>query len=418
MGRLKKVPELIEHQLKNLWRLIYGIPVCTPSLGSMTLDLDDVQLADDWLEQPDRWFDAAIVEEYETSFRNWNGSRYAYAFMGGREALTASIDALQLQPGDEVLLPGYTCVVVPNAFDFAGIRVRFCDIELETYGLDAEDAEKRITENTRVILIQHLYGLVCRDYEKLLRLAKKHHLRVIEDCAQSTGAEFQNVKIGNRGDVAIYSSEQSKVWNTVQGGMAITNNEDIAQRLRAYSEELPYPDDLRIIRQLHTLIMNYYTFKHPQRWWREDWVKLHYGHARLVSTTTEEKKGRKPACYGRRMPAPIAAIGLNQISKIDDYNARRRQQAAEWDRWCEINNYIKPMVLPESIPVYLRYPVLVEPERKKNTSWAVKHLGVRPGMWFATHVHPSKRKVSGCPNADKAVECCINFPLCYGVNNG
>ena len=77
-------------------------------------------------------------------FAKWNGSKYAFAFMGGRVALSSCIYALDLQPGDEVILPGYTCVVVPNAFQFADIKTKFCDIELDTYGLDASLIEEKI----------------------------------------------------------------------------------------------------------------------------------------------------------------------------------------------------------------------------------------------------------------------------------
>src|SRR3989304_4500748 len=128
-----------------------------------------------------------------------NVSRHAFAFLGGRVALSACIHALGLAPGDEVILPGYTCVVVPNAFHYAGVRTVYADIELETYGLDAARAEEKITPNTRAILLHHMYGLVCRDYEDILALARRRGIRVIEDCAQSTGAGFGCAKGGDRG---------------------------------------------------------------------------------------------------------------------------------------------------------------------------------------------------------------------------
>jgi dTDP-4-amino-4,6-dideoxygalactose transaminase len=114
------------------------------------------------------------------------------------------------------------------------------------------------------------------------------------------------------------------------------------------------------------------------------------------------------------MPAPIAALGLNQFRKIDRYNAQRRDTARRWDNWCNDRGYQKPRVLEGSVPVFLRYPVLVEPERKRDRAWAVRELGLEAGVWFVSHLHPSKRRVEGCPNADQAVARCINFP-CLGV---
>lgn len=411
MRWLKALARLGIHQTGNLAKLLMGRPLTILPLGSTTLDRDDVELARQWLQDGSMWWEKDIVSEYENRFAHWNGSRYACAFMGGRVALSAIIYALNLKPGDEVIIPGYTCVVVPNAFRFANVDIAFADIELETYGLDVVKVEEKISDRTRAIMIQHLYGLVCRDYDALLDLARRRNLKVIEDCAHVTGAEYKGQKVGNFGDAALYSSEQSKVFTTIQGGLAVTNDETIKQKLRAYADKAPYPDKDWIYRQLYTLLLNYYCFKHPQRWWLGDLMELRYGAKRLISTTREEEQGIKPAHYGRKMPAPIAALGLNQLKKLDRYNELRRQGARRWDAWCEENGYAKPLVIPESVPVFLRYPVLVEPEKKANPSWMAKDLGVQPGVWFTGKAHRVELpEITGCPNADLAVAQCVNFP--------
>jgi len=404
------LPHLVKRQLGNVHRLLTGRPLTTPPLSSMTVDPDDVAIARSYLRDRSRWRDPAVVSSYEDAFAKWNGSSSAFAFMGGRVALSACIHALDLVPGDEVIIPAYTCVVVPNAFYFAGVSVVYSDIELDTYGLDAVLLEERITPKTRAIMIQHMYGLVCRDYEAILDVAKRYGLRVIEDCAHATGAQYDGVKVGNRGDVGFYSSEQSKVFSTVQGGMAVTNDDRLADRLARYREQAPYPDDTWIDRQLHTAVLNYYLFKHPGRWWRGDLAMLKLGGKRLISTSHEEECGIKPAHYGRRMPAPVAALGLNQIRKLDGYNERRRRAARRWAAWCDQHDYKKPVEIEGSIPVYLRYPVLVEPDKKKDRSWALKDPRVAIGVWYLSHVHPVDKQLEGFHGADTAVERCINFP--------
>lgn len=398
------------HQIKNIVKLVLGYPLTTPPLGSATLDLDDVAIAKNQLKERKNWFEPSTVKEYESAFAQWNGSKYAFAFMGGRVALTACIYALNLKPGDEVILPGYTCVVVPNAFHFANVKTIYSDIELDTYGLDASLIEEKITPNTKAVLLHHLYGLVCRDYEKVIAIARKHELYVIEDCAQSTGAAFKNRKVGNLGDVAIYSTEQSKVFTTIQGGMAATNDDFLAKRLREYYDQASYPDAEMVDKQLYNVIINFYSYKDPQRWWRGELIRLQHKDKIIVSTTKEEEQGIKPAYYGSKMPAAIAAIGLNQLKKIDEYNQKRRQTAKRWDRWCDSHGYIKPVIVPNSVPVYLRYPIMVEPGKKKNTSWAYKKLGISLGVWFVSNIHPVDWLAEGCPNADRAVKQCINFP--------
>ena len=407
---MKSIGRIAKHQVNNLLNLLRGYPITTPSLGSMTLDEDDVEIAREWLRDKTRWEENDLVTQYETEFARWNGSKFAFAFMGGRVALSACIYALDLQENDEVILPGYTCVVVPNAFKYAGVKPVYVDIELDTYGPDIKEVKQKITSKTKAILLHHLYGLVCRDYEAILELAKKYNLRVIEDCAHATGAEYKGKKVGNWGDVGFYSSEQSKVFNTIQGGIAVTNDEKIAKKLQEYYDKAPFPKVERIDKQLSNVILNYYQFKHPQRWWRGDVAELLYGRKRLISTTVEEEHGIKPAHYGCRMPPPIAAIAINQLRKIESYNQLRRQTAKQWDQWCEANGYKKPVVIENSTPVFLRYPVMVEDKKKKNISWGYRELGVTVGVWFVSHIHPVNLKVVDCPYADKAVSCCINLP--------
>lgn len=410
MGILGAVARLGRKQAVNLLSVISGKPITMPSLGSMTLDKDDVDLAHVCLQNREHWYEGKLTLQYESEFSTWNGSKHAYAFMSGRVALSACIYALDLQPGDEVILPGYTCVVVPNAFHFAGLKTIYSDIELDTYGLDVSQIEEKITRKTKVILLHHLYGLVCRDYEAILGLALAHNLKVIEDCAHSTGADYKGMKVGNRGDVAFYSSEQSKILNTIQGGMAVTNDDKLAKRLIYFYDQAEYPDEGWIDKQLYNVILNFNEQKHPHRWWRGDVFNVLYGNKRLISTTKEEEEGYCPSHYGRKMPDPIAAIGLNQLNKIDSYNDRRMQTAKRWDYWCDVNHYKRPFLVKHSTPVFLRYPILVEEEKKRDLSWAVSELNIRPGVWFVSNIHPVQWVVTGCPNADFAVKHCINFP--------
>jgi perosamine synthetase len=410
MNFIKAIARIGYHQSKNLINLTLDRPMVYSSLGSVTLDKDDVDIARKWLSERSNWYEPELVKQYEKEFAQWNGSKYAFAFMGGRIALSAAIHALNLRPGDEVILPGYTCVVVPNAFNFAEIQTVYSDIELDTYGLDASKIESKITNKTRAILLQHLYGFVCRDYEAIIEIAKNNGLFVIEDCAQSTGAEYKGKKVGNRGDIAFYSFEQSKIMTTIQGGMAITNNKSLTEGLMDYYNEAKYPEEEDIDRQLNAVIINYFLYKDPQRWWKGDLVRLWHKDKIIISTTKKEVRGIKPDYYGRKMPSSIAVIGLNQLKKVDKYNEKRRQTAKKWDEWCESNGYKKPVVVPDSSPVYLRYPVIVEPHKKVNTSWAQKELGVTLGVWFVSNIHPSNLRVTGCPNADKAVKQCVNFP--------
>ena len=97
------------------------------------------------------------------------------------------------------------------------------------------------------------------------------------------------------------------------------------------------------------------------------------------------------------------------MKKIDKYNNLRRKTAKYWDEWCNLSGYRKPSVIKNSTPVFLRYPVMVEAEKKQNRNWAMKNLGIDPGIWFISNVHPVTRDVVDCPNADIAVKKCKIF---------
>lgn len=376
----------------------------------MTLDYDDVELAESWLCMPERWQDTSTVKEYEAAFARWTGAAYAVSFAGARVALSACVYALDLQPGDEVILPGYTCVVVPNAFEFAGVAPRFVDIEDETFGIDANALAQALGPRTRAIVLQHLFGLVCRDYEQILDLAARQGIAVIEDCAHAAGAEFRGRRVGTRGTLGIFSSEQSKVLNTMQGGIAVTADAHLAKKLHEYQQQAPFPESRSIRAQLHNVQLSFAQGKASSRWLRGEIAEWRYGDYRIETTTDEEINRTRPANYGLRMAAPTAALGVNQLKKVERYNSQRRAAAEKWDAWCDARGYRKPLVIPDSVPVFLRYPVLVEPEIKRDIGPLQDELGVEIGVWFKTNLHPAPATLEGCPVADRCVDSCINFP--------
>ncbi len=406
---VKRRIDAARYLVRNARAYLTGPPDVT-FLVAQTLDRDAVSIARKALKDRSKWFDAGVVSDYAAEFAKWNGSRYAFAFMGGRVALSACIHALDLKEGDEVIVPAYTCVVVPNAFRYAGVTVVYSDIELDTYGLDVTQLEDKITPRTRAIVLQHLYGIVCRDYEAILDFAMRHGLKVIEDCAHSTGAEYKGMKVGNRGDVAFYSSNRAKVFSTVEGGIAVTSDELLCDRLKAYYDKASFPDGKLIDKLLHNVLLDFYSCRHPKRHILRQWAYIMYGDKWHYSTSQDELEGRMPVNYVAKMPAPLASLGLDQLKKMDDYNEKRRHTAARWDRWCEIHGYRRPVVIEDSTPVFLRYPVLAEQEKKSDGAWAAKELGIELGVWFTGKLHPVDVRIEGCPNADKAVRGCINFP--------
>jgi dTDP-4-amino-4,6-dideoxygalactose transaminase len=396
--------------VRNLAR---GWPLVYTGTAAMTLDADDLELAAELLAERGDWTSLAPIEAFEREFAEWNGSRSAFAFASGRVALAAAITALELRPGDEVVVPGYTCVVVTNALRNAGLKPIFADIELDTYGLDKDAVLRAIGTQTKAVLIHHLYGFVSRDLDAVLDIARARRIPVIEDCAQSTGAAYNGRKVGNFGNVAIFSCDPSKPFTCIQGGLAVANDERLVARLADIRRTAGTQDLATIENRIRNVSLNYAVHKDPQRWWKADVVRLRDNTAYHIGISRHEAAGAAPLDAGCRMAAPLARLASHQLRKLDYYNARRRANCVRWDAWCETHDFAKPLTLAGSTSIALRYPVMVTPEMKNNFRWAYRTLGVVPGSWFITHLHPAPEPVADAPNAARAVAACVNFPTLY-----
>ena len=407
------VARIARSQITVARNLLRGWPIVYTGPTSMTIDQDDLKLAARLIRDRSRWSDISPIDEFERTFADWNGSRHALTFVSGRVALAAALQALGLGRGDEVIVPGYTCVVVANALRHAGVEPVYADIELQTYGLDAAALGAAITPRTKAVVVHHLYGLVSRDLAEAIEIARTRGLFIIEDCAQAAGAALADRRVGNFGDVGIFSADPSKPFNCVQGGIAVTNDERVFGRLAAIQGGMGVHDEETTASRLRNVSLNYLLNKDPQRWWKADIAWARHGDEYFFGIPAPEVEGGAPADAGRRMSAPLAQMALNQLKKLDYYNDRRRANAVRWTAWCRTNGFEPPLVLPGSTPTFLRYPVLVRPEMKQNLRWAYRSLGVVPGVWFTSHLHPAPARLDHLPNATTAVERCINFPTLY-----
>ena len=143
----------------------------------------------------------------------------------GTAALQCAVTALELGPGDEVILPAWTWHSCFNAVVLAGALPVCAEID-ESFNIDPNDIEKRLTPNTRAIMVAHLQGNPA-DLNPILALARKHKLRVIEDCAQSVGASYHGRPLGSIGDIGIYSLQMNKSITAGEGGALVTNNPEL-----------------------------------------------------------------------------------------------------------------------------------------------------------------------------------------------
>lgn len=178
------------------------------------------------------------IREFEERFADHIGTKFAVAFNSATSALHAAVVAVGVNPGEEVIVPPYTftstatCVLMHNSIPV------FSDVKIDTYCLDPVKLKNAITFLTRAIIPVHLFGHPC-DMDEIMNIARENNLKVIEDCAQAPGATYKGKKVGTIGDCGIFSFQETKNITTGEGGMLVTNNEDIvkvAQMVRNHGE--------------------------------------------------------------------------------------------------------------------------------------------------------------------------------------
>ncbi len=206
-----------------------SIPINQPILGDEEIQLVLKVLRSGILTE--KGGGGFYVSQFEQEFARFIGTKYAVALSSGTASLHAALMAIGLRPGDEVLIPSFSFVAVTEAVVLAGGKPVFVDINADTYCMDLENLEERISSRTQAIIPTHLYGLAC-DMDPILELAHKHDVTVIEDAAQAHGAEYKTKKTGSLGDMACFSFYATKNMTTGEGGMITTNNSEYAETLR------------------------------------------------------------------------------------------------------------------------------------------------------------------------------------------
>jgi dTDP-4-amino-4,6-dideoxygalactose transaminase len=172
------------------------------------------------------------IAQFEDSFSDYVGADYCVGVGNGTDALEIAIEALNIPNNSEIIVPANSFIASSEAVTRSGHKVVFADVDIESYVISIEDVRKRITSKTKAIVAVHLYGHPC-DMDELNKLAKKHSLYIIEDCAQAHGAEYKGRRVGGLGDIATFSFYPGKNLGAYgDGGAITTNNNKLATQCR------------------------------------------------------------------------------------------------------------------------------------------------------------------------------------------
>lgn len=200
-----------------------------------------------------------FVETFEKKMSTISGRKYGIAVSNGTAALEVAVQALEIGEGDEVIMPTFTIISCAMAVTKAGAIPVLVDSDLYTWNMKADEIEKKITSKTRAIMMVHIYGLPV-EVDKILALAMKYNLKVIEDAAEMHGQTYNGKPCGSFGDISIFSFYSNKHITTGEGGMVVTDDEGLAERCRML-RNLCFRKDIRYV---HDELSDNYRFTNLQ----------------------------------------------------------------------------------------------------------------------------------------------------------
>jgi perosamine synthetase len=315
------------------------------------------------------------IGAFEESFAQFCGVKHAIATNNGTTALHLALVAMDLKPGDEVIVPTVTYIATANAVRYCGATPVLVDVHAETMNIDPADIERKVTSKTRGILPVHLYGHPA-EMETINAIAKRHGLWVVEDAAEAHGAEVSGKKVGSMGTCATFSFFGNKIVTTGEGGMVTTNDDALAAKLRLFRGQ---GMDL------------------SRRYWFP-----------VIG-------------YNYRMTNIQAAIGLAQMETIEKSISDRAQIAAWYDEaLAELRDRIILPAPVESIKqVYWMYNIFLregDNTRRDSVMRALDEMGIetRP-VFYPMHVMPPYHEDVAYPVADLWSQRGINLPTHQGL---
>jgi len=352
--------------------------------GRQSIDEEDIQavvevLRSDWLTTGPK------VNEFEKVFADYVGTKEAVAVSSGTAALHTAMYALGIGPEDEVIVPAMTFAATANCVVFQGAKPIFVDVDPKTLLIDHSQVKTKIKSRTKAVIPVDYTGHPA-DYEALRSIAKEHGIAIVADACHSLGAYYKSRSVGSLADLSTFSFHPVKHITTAEGGMITTDDSTLAQKMRVFRN--------------HGITSDHHQREALGSWFYE-MVDLGFNY---------------------RLTDMQCALGINQLRKLPDFLKRRREIAAQYDKFFADLKEIQPLGVSEDvIHAYHLYVIKIAfsgtKSKRKRFFQKMREKGVGVNVhYIPVHLHPFYRKRfntgSGlCPVAETEFERILSLPI-------
>jgi len=323
--------------------MTYKIPVAEPEIGEEELKNVIEAVRSGWVSSK-----GPFVEEFEKGFSSYVGVKHGIATSNGTTALHLALEALEIRRRDKVLVPSLSYIATANAVTYTGAKPVFLDSHPKYWCIDPSNIVEKIDKRTKAIIVVHLYGHPC-NMDEIIRIAEDRKLHVIEDCAEAHGAEYKGKKVGSFGIISCFSFYGNKIITTGEGGMCLTNNEELAEKMR---------------------ILRDHGMNPCKKYWHD-----------IIG-------------FSYRMTNLQAALGAAQIKKINRQIAKKRNIATAYKRFLQGSSGIIPAPeMPWAKSVYWLYSVLIKETIRDEIIGHLEGEGIetRP-LFYPIHLFPPYKR--------------------------
>lgn len=334
------------------------------------------------------WQQGKNRKKLEKTFREKFNFKFSYAVGSGREALFIILKSLKnlfnWQDDSEVVIQSFTCMVVVNSIVWNKLKPKYVDIN-DSYNFSLEELQKKVTKKTVAVVIQHTFGIFSEDIKKIAQFCKEKNLILIEDCAHSLGAKYQNQFLGSFGDFSFFSLGRSKVISSISGGMIAGNSKQFEDVLNKELEQVNEMSYLKIMQNLwHPIISSfaklfYFSFIGKGIMFLSQKIGL-----LNMEVSQEEKMGIRPHNFPTKLSNAMCDLALIQLAFLDKFNKRREKIAQIYDQNLQIKNKLSVQKYLGSI--WLRYPIQI-----KNVNEVIvqaRKQGIYLGDWYSSPIAP------------------------------